>query len=156
MIASGGWGMFSACRRGLVACLLLTMLSSCQTTGITSGQTEEEIRQLLPGAWHVISKNGKEVTYSEKTFYADGTAKGFVRGRLMNSGVAMYTARINFSSRWKLEGQKMIVYDMRSPDSDLFDPRDVHHDRIISISPERIEYENFDGERFSYLRGPLD
>ena len=139
---------------GLVGLLSFSVLS-CQMSAVASGQTEDEIRKLLPGTWHseVKFRGGKATT--EKTFYANGTAKGRILMRGKVSGVSIYAPPVKFTSRWRLEGNKIFIYEMRSEGSDFLDPKEVHEDMILSISRERIDYLNFEGDRSTYHRGPL-
>ena len=135
--------------------LIVMLLSSCHPASKLSNQTETEIRKLLPGTWHSVDKFGSDVVHSEKTFFENGTAKGYLLARVKSSGVSIYVPPIYFTSRWELEGHNIKIYDMRSIDSDYLDPAEVHRDRVNSITREHIEYRDFSGRKIVYLRGPL-
>lgn len=133
------------------------MLSSCSIQPKPEASaTEANIKSKILGTWHVYESHSFGGADFQKTFYADGTAKGFIRPNLRSGKDALYLPWIHFTSRWKVEGSSIFIYDMKSPIAEIFEEGEVHHDAIISISSEKIKY--WDGPTrniTTYIKGPL-
>ena len=113
----------------LTSCLLLK----------DNQHTDSQIRALLVGTWLTAPEDAVNET-GEKTYYADGTADGFIEGAPFGDFV--------YESKWKVENGVLIIYDMNfTPNTFedgevIFEEGEIIEDRIIEINSEYYIYED--------------
>lgn len=124
--------------------LLLLCLASCLASCAAPSSTVDEatIRRLLPGTWEQEVSRGSRGMLFEKTYHADGTAKGQAVHYEDRGGGRVFNGNVQFRSKWRLKGVILESYDVRCSEPGLFKEGDVFVDRIISIDAEKKIYEN--------------
>lgn len=112
---------------------------------------------MLIGTWHEVQRSATDTAAMQKTFYKDGTAKGFLTGRVSSGGMSIIIPRQYFTSNWKLNGRNIVIYNMRQENGELlFEKDEVHYDAILAISDREMRY--YDGQSkttSTVKRGPL-
>ena len=109
----------------------------------------ENIAQLLVGRWSQDDLISAEyVSHFEKQYFPNGTAEGFMdlyHKKSDGSRVA-YVRRITFTSKWRVEGAVIVIWDMVSEPSGFLNPAEVDRDIVLKIDGKRIRYRTDDGE----------
>lgn len=133
---------------------LAMALTSCSVSPGGPGVDAEVVRPLLPGTWTSKKSVRGADFYMEKTFYPDGTAKGFIDIRSGEPGVSLLLPRTPFRSRWKFDDQgNLVTYQVETGNQQLFEKDWKCHDRILRASPKRIDFiDQETGERGTFLR----
>jgi len=113
-----------------------------------------DIHQAMVGTWRDGFKKGRLESTMVKTYFADGTAKGWIQEQVSFHNTTFHPSRINFTSRWRIEGDVVVSYDVRSHKEGMFKPSDVLHDRLLSINAERAEFIDLDhgGQGYTMVR----
>ncbi len=99
-----------------------------------------EIRRLLPGTWMQTLEEHHRTQVMRKTYFADGTAKGWIHTTLNRGRVTVHLERTNFTSRWRIEGDQIVIFDIESTDTHLAQPGEVLHDRVLAIDKEHVDF----------------
>jgi|GEM_PF-7050180 len=107
--------------------------------------SDEGLARTLVGTW-VTHDPGYEF---EKTYHADGTAAGSV----IRKADGKVTETWYFTSRWRIEKQVVIIWDIKSVPAGMFPEGTVMHDAIVSASDTKFEFRSQeDGEEFVHYR----
>jgi hypothetical protein len=133
-------------KRYLPHLLALAGLVSCVPPGsqLPAGELGRQFTATVPGTWHTEMRVGNSIVTNEKTFRRDGTAKGTTSMKNRGYGVSVVMPATPFTSKWRIEGDNYYSYDVKSPDPTAFTPGKVFHDRIVSVSQNRIVCRNLD------------
>ena len=116
--------------------LLCLLLASCATgPGSSSQITEARIKQEILGKWETIVRSGSVTVIGEKTFYPDGTAQGVLYYFDVGSGKRRLVETTPFRSRWRVSGDLVTTYDVRSQPPERFDPGEIMVDRVLKMGP---------------------
>lgn len=120
--------------------LAVAGLVSCAAPGsrLPDGELGRQFTATVPGTWQEEIRRGSVIMNGEKTFNRDGSAHGALRLKDRSHGVSVVMPAITFRSKWRIEGDTYISYDIKSPMPDAFPPGTVYRDRILSVSPDRI------------------
>ena len=135
--------------------LAVAGLASCVPSGsrLPDGELGRQFTATVPGTWHSEIRIGDAIVTNEKTFHRDGTAKGTTRLKKRGSGVSVVMPATPFTSKWRVEGDTYLSYDVKSPTPDAFPLGKVFRDRILSVTADRIVCRNLDlGENFTMTR----
>jgi hypothetical protein len=103
--------------------------------------------RLLLGTWTEEITDGPIHLKGEKTFYAGGVASGWFKvwQRSENKKEEL-VADVTFKSRWRIEGEILISYEVRTKPEAALDPNEEIRDTIISIDGKEFRYRSDDGE----------
>ncbi len=117
----------------------LVLFSSCQSrlSSPKPATNLEAFEELILGTW--VSKR-KIKDYNErveKTYFADGTAKGIIKSYAASDSIKLYLPDARFESRWKRKGDILLVYDIRWEGGQT-NPSEIHYDQIVSISDRQF------------------
>lgn len=138
------------CRSCLGAVSLI--LASCQSAPPLQ-ESPAQIREIIAGTWQHTDARGRVQATMIKTFFPDGTAKGWIQDRVCLGRTTVHPARINFTSRWRIEGDVVVAYDIHSNRDGLFKPTDVLRDRLLRITPGQMDFIDLEHrEHFSLVR----
>lgn len=119
--------------------LSLSFLASC--TMPASRVDEATIRRWLPGTWADVEERFGGAGFSfEKTYFADGTARGKAVSYHRSGGEIFYSGAVHFTSKWRVQGDILESYDVKCSQPGLFKPGDVFRDRILSIDALGMRY----------------
>ena len=107
--------------------------------------SDEGLARTLIGTWVT-----HDPTYEfEKTYRPDGTAEGVV----IRKADGKVTETWNFKSRWRIEHQVMIIWDIQSVPAGMFPAGTVMHDVVVTASDNKFEFRSQeDGEAFVHYR----
>jgi hypothetical protein len=127
-------------KRYLPHLFAVTGMVSCVTPGpkLPDGELGRQFTSTVPGTWHNELRRGSVIVDCEKTFHRDGTAQGVLRTKNRGLGVSVVLPPVTFRSKWRIEGDTYISYDVNSPTPGAFDKGQEFRDRILSVSPDRI------------------
>jgi len=103
-----------------------------------SGDLGQRFKETVPGTWVTEIHYEGGFAQSEKTFMADGTAKGTMSLKQRSGGTSFVVPMGSFRSKWRLEGDTYISYDIDATIPDLFPPGTEIRDRVLSVGPNRI------------------
>ena len=133
-------------KRYLPHLLALAGLVSCvpPASQLPVGELGRQFTATVPGTWHSEMRVGGAIVTNQKTFHRDGTGKGTTLVKNRSYGVSVVMPATPFTSKWRIEGDDYFSYDVKSPDPEAFDRGKVFHDRILSVSPDRIVCRNLD------------
>lgn len=113
--------------------------SSCtMPLAAPSGELGQRFKETIPGTWVTEIHFEGGFAQSEKTFRADGTAKGTMSLRQRSGGTSFVMPMGSFRSKWRLEGDTYISYDIDATIPRLFPKGTEIRDRVLSVSPNRI------------------
>lgn len=133
----------------------ILVVSSCATQDQQS-LSDETHSALLVGTWiaEYSYDEGNEIRYGEKTYHPDGTAQGFISGRVRQpSGQYEEVMHKSFHSRWRIENRIVIIWDVRYSPSDPEADYQILRDKIISIDEREAEFESLpNGSVFTRTR----
>ncbi|WP_193212644.1 hypothetical protein [Luteolibacter marinus] len=146
-------------RRGLTllaAAWLAAGLGSCSLPadgGAGSGDLGRRFTATVPGTWYTEMREGRLIGTSEKTFRADGSAEGFIQAKQRSGGFSFVMPTITFRSKWRVEGDIYLSYDVKGSQPGIFEPGKVFRDRILSVSQDRIVCKEVEsGEVYTMVR----
>lgn len=116
------------------------MLVSCAThsPATNPGDLGRQFSATIPGTWREEVKSGRNSSGMVKTYYQDGTAKGVLTFQKNLGGGSFVSPDIPFQSRWRVNGDIVDTYDVKTGFLGMFPKGQVIQDRIISVSPNRI------------------
>lgn len=132
--------MISRIRILFALALLPLLLAACgvHSTPQTSGELGRKFAATVPGIWEGgLSRGGKQVRMY-KQFLPDGRAQGVLIVKQTGGGVSFVMPEIPFSSRWRVKGDVVETYDIKTGIPGLFKPGEVMRDRLVSVSQNRI------------------
>ena len=86
-------------------------LASCQSVPALK-EPPKAIHEAMVGTWQEKEERGHLEATMIKTFYADGTADGWIQDQWSFRRTTVHPPRINFTSRWRIEGDVVVVYDI--------------------------------------------
>lgn len=120
--------------------LAATALASCAAPGpkLPEGELGRQFAATVPGTWHHELRRGVAIVDGEKTFHPDGSARGVLRPKSRGYGVSVVLPPVTFRSKWRVEGDTYVSYDVTSPTPGAFEKGSVFRDRILSVAPDRI------------------
>lgn len=125
---------------GWLLCCASLIFAGC--TAPQSRVDEATIRQWLPGKWVTVERERNQVTVSEKTYFADGTASGQVLLYKESDRGQLVVGSLEFRSKWRLHGVTLESYEVRCSDPKFFEKGEVFVDRVIDIDAEKIVFED--------------
>jgi hypothetical protein len=127
-------------KRHLPHLLAVAGLASCASSAshLPDGELGRQFTATVPGTWNEEIRRGSAIMDGEKTFYRDGSAHGSLSLKERGHGLSVVLPAITFRSKWRVEGDTYISYDVKSPRLDAFAPGTIYRDRILSVSPNRI------------------
>ncbi len=115
--------------------------ASCTLPG-TRGQVPGELGKrfaiTVPGTWYHEETRGDAIGSSTKTFRWDGTAQGVLNLKRRSGGVSVVLPPVTFRSKWRIQGDTYLSYDVQASVPGYFKPGTVFRDRILSVAPDRI------------------
>ena len=120
-----------------------------------SGELGEQFTATVPGTWISEERHGGLIGTARKTFRADGTAEGQLQVKDRSGGVSFVLPTVSFRSKWRVEGDTYISYQIEGSQPGLFKPGQEFRDRILKVSPDRIVCrDEADGGTFTMVREP--
>lgn len=110
---------------------------------------DDELAELLVGRWyHQGQLPNRKFFRFEKEYFQNGTAEGWMtiyaekndgtRGEQMQ--------KATFTSKWRIDGTVIVIWDMNSKPAGYLDPTEVDRDTVLSIGGKYIEYRTEKGE----------
>lgn len=132
--------MISRISRGLALAVLPWIFAACSVspTPHAPGELGRQFTATVPGTWTgQVSGNGTDCRMI-KQFNPDGTAKGVLIIRKKSGSVSLVMPEVPFTSRWRVVGDVVESYGIRTGVPGLFKPGEVIRDTILSVSPNRI------------------
>lgn len=142
-------------KRYLPHLLAVAGFASCAPTTphLPAGELGRQFTATVPGTWTQEIRRGSVIMTGEKTHNRDGSAHGSLMVKQRGYGVSVVMPPVSFRSKWRVEGDTYISYDIKSPTKDLFPAGTVIRDRILSVSPDRIVCRGEeDGTEFTMIR----
>ena len=142
-------------KRYLPHLLAVAGFASCAPTAshLPEGELGRQFTATVPGTWTQEIRRGSMIMTGEKTHNRDGTAHGSLMVKKRGYGVSVVMPPFTFRSKWRVEGDTYISYDITSPAKGLFPAGTVIRDRILSVSPDRIVCRGEeDGKEFTMIR----
>jgi hypothetical protein len=132
MVRFSHWLVFSA---------LLLIFPACgvNPAAHAPGELGRRFAETVPGKpWsHEGSAGGVEGRMI-KQFNKDGSAKGVLLFKKRTGSVSVVMPEIPFTSRWRVVGDVVETYDVKTGVPGLFKQGEVIRDTILSVSPDRI------------------
>ena len=127
-------------KRYLPHLLAAAGLASCASSAshLSEGELGRQFTATVPGTWNEEIRRGSAIMNGEKTFRRDGSAHGSLSMKERGHGVSVVLPAITFRSKWRVEGDTYISYDVKSPMPGAFAPGTIYRDRILSVSPDKI------------------
>lgn len=127
------------------------VVSGCSSLAHKS--TDDFYAQQLVGTWssEYTDDRGNINSYGEKTYYADGTAMGFiVFPGASDTDTCSTLRKLTFQSRWKVQDGVLEISAAEYEPASLNDKKDeVIRDRIVSIDSNEARFEDLsDNSRF--------
>jgi len=135
--------MISQMTRWCAPALLPLLLAACSTSPAPQappGELGRRFTATIPGSWTGTDSSGGFESRMIKRYNRDGTAQGVLLGKKKGPGISFVMPEIPFKSRWRVTGDVVETYDIRSGFPGLFKPGEVIRDTIVSVSPDRITY----------------
>ena len=142
-------------KRFLPHLLAVAGLASCvsTTSQLPEGELGRQFAATIPGTWTQEIRRGSVIMTGEKTHHRDGSAHGSLMAKQRSHGISVVLPAFTFRSKWRVEGDTYISYDIKSPTKGLFPAGTVIRDRILSVSPDRIVCRGEeDGTEFTMIR----
>jgi len=132
--------MISLHPRLLATAVLPLLLAACAVNSPPKapGELGREFSATIPGTWAGEISSGPLVCRMIKEYHRDGTARGVLLLKRSSGNVSLVMPEIPFTSRWRVVGDVVETYDIRTEVPDYFGRREVIKDTILSVSPERI------------------
>lgn len=133
--------MIQSIRHCLTFAVISLVISSCAgiSESLPAGENGKRFAATAPGTWTCNVDAGDGISgQMVKVFNSDGTARGVLLVKKSGAGVSVVMPEIPFTSRWKVDGDVVVTYDMKSPMKGIFKPGQVSRDRIISVQPARM------------------
>src|SRR5689334_15632538 len=104
--------------------LSLVLLFSVFLGESRAASDTSEYQRLLVGTWREDYSEGELRSVSEKTFHRDGSATGWVKiWRRGPDGKEALVGDVTFKSRWKIEGQILVSYEVSTDPEGMLDPK---------------------------------
>lgn len=131
--------MISPVLRSLAVAVPVLMSAACSMAPPSApGELGRQFTATIPGTWMGgDSSSGTEVRMV-KQYRPDGTAQGVLMVKQKAPGVSMVMPEIPFTSRWRVKGDVVESYDIKTGVEGLFKPGTVIRDRLVSVSKNRI------------------
>jgi hypothetical protein len=102
---------------------------------------------MLVGTWREDYSEGDLRMMNEKTFLGDGSAVGWIKiWRRGPDGKEALVGDVTFKSRWKIEGQNLVSYEVRTKPEGMLDPKKEIRDEILSIDGDVFRFKTDDGK----------
>jgi hypothetical protein len=120
--------------------VLPLIAASCSVDSPTTvyGDLGRRFTATVPGTWAgEYSYKGIQVQMI-KQFNTDGTARGVLITRQKSGNVSLVLPEVPFKSRWRVKGDVVETYDVKTGVPGLFESGEVIRDTLISISQDRI------------------
>jgi hypothetical protein len=125
---------------GLLLVLLAIISTSCGV--YTEALPPEELGRLfaetIPGTWASSSSSGGKSVRMIKQYHRDGTASGVLLMKDTRAGVSLVMPEIPFTSKWRVKGDVVESYVVRTGVPGLFKRDEVIRDRLVGVSRNRI------------------
>lgn len=123
----------------LLASAAALAASSCtMPLSAPAGDLGQRFKETVPGTWTTEIHYEGGFAQSEKTFMADGTAKGTMSIRQRGGDTSFVVPMGSFRSKWRLEGDTYVTYDIDASIPDLFPKGTVIRDKVLSVSQDKI------------------
>ncbi len=119
---------------------LACLASACSLTRpkLEPGELGRQFTATVPGTWAGdFSGNGTQCRMI-KQFHPDGSAKGVLILKRKQNGVTLVLPEIPFTSRWRVTGDMVETYAVKTGVTGMFRKDEVIRDEILSVSNERI------------------
>jgi hypothetical protein len=133
--------------------LLITLVFLPGCGSLLSKPADEAYARQLVGTWssEYTDRQGNITSYGEKTYAADGTARGFIVFPAASAGQTCSNLRkLTFESRWRVVDGVLETTDaVYAPSSLNEGGNETIRDRILGVSDGEARFENVsDGSRF--------
>ncbi|GAA5119927.1 hypothetical protein JIN84_21100 [Luteolibacter yonseiensis] len=145
--------MISRVLRWLALVALSTLLAACSLpTGTKSpGELGRLFTSTVPGTWSCQVKRDGIDSRMIKQFNPDGSARGVLLIKKKTNGVSFVLPEIPFTSRWRVVGDVVETYDIKTRASGPYKASDVIRDTLLSVSTDRIVSRSVDTGRIEIL-----
>ena len=127
--------------RGLALATLLLIFPGCgvNPSALPPGELGRQFAVTVPGkTWSQEVSTGGVQGQMIKQFNKDGSAKGVLLFKRRTGSVSLVMPEMPFTSRWRVTGDVVETYDVKTGVPGLFKPGEVIRDTIVSVSPDRI------------------
>lgn len=119
-------------------------LVSCTSVPSAPGVDTASIRKGIVGTWESHDTAfGVVGSRLKKCYRADGTAESWVSSRVRSGSVATYNPPTHLTSRWRVEGDTVIMWDYR--ENSLPSTRfKEFRDKIVSMKADHYVFYSYD------------
>lgn len=125
-------------------------------TALSKSVADSDIRnqeQILLGTWHEEDSESGLHMAGEKTFRPNGTAEGWIKiWRRSSDGKEVLVGDATFKSRWRIEGNELVSFEVFTEPKGLLDPNKEIRDVILSLDREVFRFKTDDGKTGVYKR----
>jgi hypothetical protein len=138
--------MISPIIRGFALAALPCLFAACSlnTTSHPPGELGRRFTATAPGTWSYQTKDGGIDSRMIKQFNPDGSASGVLLTKKKSGGISFVLPEVPFTSRWRIVGDVVETYDVKTGIPGLYKPGKVIRDTILSVSPNRIVSRSID------------
>lgn len=131
--------MISPIFRTLAVVVPVLMSAACTMAPPPApGELGKQFTATIPGTWMGGDWSSGTEVRMVKQYRRDGTAQGVLIVKQKSPGVSMVMPEIPFTSRWKVDGDVVVTYQVKTGVDGLFKPGTVIRDRLVSVSRNRI------------------
>ena len=135
--------------------LVLFIWAATRAVCAQNESVSEHLTERLVDRWsHDGPKGTKCFAHYEKEYFSNGLAEGFVDLYQLNGDGShgKYFQHITFTSKWRVDGDIVIIWDIKSNPAGYLDTNKSDHDTVLFIDSKRLRYKSNDGTISEHMK----